>query len=211
MKHSAIDRLLIEVNQGLNTLFGQTQTTGRENPAHQQPNQKLSADENRHAAGLMRVNHSGEIAAQALYQGQALTAKLPEVRESMERAALEENDHLEWCESRLKDLDSHKSLLNPVWYTASFTIGALAGLAGDKWSLGFVAETEHQVVRHLDAHIENMPAADEKSRRVLEQMREDESHHATAALEAGGVPLPKPITKAMGLVSKVMTKTAYRI
>ncbi|MBL4763012.1 MAG: 2-polyprenyl-3-methyl-6-methoxy-1,4-benzoquinone monooxygenase [Gammaproteobacteria bacterium] len=211
MKHTAIDRLLIEFNQGLNTLFGRPQTTERENPAQQQSNQELSAVESRHAAGLMRVNHSGEVAAQALYQGQALTAKLPEVRESMERAALEENDHLAWCESRLKDLGSHKSLLNPLWYTASFTLGALAGLAGDKWSLGFVAETEHQVVRHLDSHLKSMPAADEKSRSVLEQMREDETHHATAALEAGGIPLPSPVTKAMGLVSKIMTKTSYRI
>jgi ubiquinone biosynthesis monooxygenase Coq7 len=158
---------------------------------------------------LMRINHTGEVCAQALYQGQALTAKLPEVRQSMERAAQEENDHLAWCDSRLKAPDNRKSLLNPFWYAGSFMIGAAAGLAGDKWSLGFVAETEHQVEDHLENHLKRLPPQDQKSRAVLEQMKEDEIHHATVALEAGGAELPGPIKLAMKLTSKLMTKSVY--
>ena len=157
----------------------------------------------------MRVNHCGEVCAQALYQGQALTAKLPEVRQRMERAAQEENDHLDWCESRLKALDNRKSLLNPFWYAGSFLIGAAAGVAGDKWSLGFVAETEHQVEAHLESHLERLPSQDQKSRAVLEQMKTDEIHHAEMALEAGGAKLPAPIRLAMKLTSKLMTKSVY--
>jgi ubiquinone biosynthesis monooxygenase Coq7 len=159
----------------------------------------------------MRVNHAGEVSAQALYQGQALTAKLAEVRGKMERAALEENDHLAWCERRLKELDSHTSMLNPLWYTGSFAIGALAGLAGDKWSLGFVVETERQVVKHLDEHLSRLPEQDRRSRAILEQMKEDETHHATAALNAGGAELPEPVRQLMRLTSKVMTNAAYYI
>jgi ubiquinone biosynthesis monooxygenase Coq7 len=157
----------------------------------------------------MRINHSGEVAAQALYQGQALTARLPGVRDKMERAAEEENDHLVWCERRINELGSHKSYLNPFWYAGSFAIGALAGAAGDKWSLGFVAETERQVVRHLDEHLSRLPEHDQRSRAVLEQMKEDEGHHATVALEAGGAELPEPVKKLMSLTSRVMTRTAY--
>jgi ubiquinone biosynthesis monooxygenase Coq7 len=157
----------------------------------------------------MRGNHAGEVAAQGLYQGQALTARLDSVRQQMERAALEENDHLAWCESRAKELGAHVSYLNPLWYGGSVAIGALAGLAGDKWSLGFVVETERQVVRHLDDHLARLPAQDAKSRAILEQMRQDEGHHATVALEAGGAALPEPIKRLMGLASQVMTRTAY--
>jgi len=171
----------------------------------------MSAAEKKHAAGLMRVNHAGEVSAQGLYSGQALTARLPDVREKMERAALEENDHLEWCERRLEELGSHKSLLNPLWYFGSFAIGAAAGIAGDKWSLGFVAETEHQVIKHLDEHLESLPEQDAKSRAVVEQMKEDEAHHATVALQHGGAELPEPVKKVMGLTSKVMTTLAYKI
>jgi len=159
----------------------------------------------------MRVNHSGEVSAQGLYQGQALTAKLPDVRAKMEQAAIEENDHLVWCEQRLKDLDARKSLLNPIWYGGSFLIGATAGLLGDKWSLGFVAETEHQVVRHLDEHLESLSESDERSRAILDQMKIDEAKHATTALHHGGADLPTAVKKIMGLMSKVMTRTAYRI
>jgi ubiquinone biosynthesis monooxygenase Coq7 len=157
----------------------------------------------------MRVNHSGEVCAQALYQGQALTARLPVVRERMEQAALEENDHLAWCEQRLHELGSHKSYLNPAWYAGSFAIGALAGLIGDKWSLGFLAETERQVVRHLEGPLGSLPPDDLKSRAILEQMHTDEAQHATLAVESGGAALPPSIRGLMQSVSKVMTGTAY--
>jgi ubiquinone biosynthesis monooxygenase Coq7 len=159
----------------------------------------------------MRINHSGEVAAQGLYQGQALTAKLPEVREKMERAAAEENDHLDWCEQRIHELGTHTSYLNPLWYFGSVAIGATAGFAGDKWSLGFVAETEHQVVRHLDSHLAQISPSDHKSRAILKQMKEDEGHHATVALNAGGADLPAPIKTFMSLTSKIMTKSVYRL
>jgi 3-demethoxyubiquinol 3-hydroxylase len=203
------DRLLIGFDQALRTLFGRPQVTERRDPATDIPEAELSEHERDLTARLMRINHTGEVCAQALYQGQALTAKLPEVRKSMERAAQEENDHLDWCESRLSALDNRKSLLNPFWYAGSFLIGATAGLAGDKWSLGFVAETEHQVEAHLQSHLERLPSQDQKSRAVLEQMKEDEIHHATVALEAGGAALPGPIKLAMKLTSKLMTKSVY--
>ncbi|OQX34676.1 MAG: demethoxyubiquinone hydroxylase family protein, partial [Candidatus Sedimenticola endophacoides] len=139
----------------------------------------------------------------------ALTARLPEIRHSMERAAQEENDHLAWCDQRLREFGDRKSLLNPLWYAGSFAIGALAGAAGDKWSLGFVAETEHQVCAHLDEHLAQIPESDEKSRAILERMREDELRHATLALEGGGAQLPAPVKLAMGLTSKVMTRSVY--
>ena len=210
-KLSAIDQFLNCADQALRTLSTTPTGTGRANPAQQREESELSEKEKRHTAGLMRINHAGEISAQALYQGQAFTARLPNVREKMEQAAIEENDHLIWCEQRLKELDSHKSVLNPLWYAGSFTIGALAGAAGDKWSLGFVVETEHQVVKHLDSHLESLPQKEDKSRAILEQMKEDELHHATMALESGAAELPKPIKLMMKLTSKVMTKTAYRL
>jgi ubiquinone biosynthesis monooxygenase Coq7 len=203
------DRCIIGIDQALRTLFGRPQVTERRDPADTCPEAELSEHEQDLTARLMRINHTGEVCAQALYQGQALTAKLPEVRESMERAAQEENDHLDWCESRLKALDNRKSLLNPFWYAGSFFIGAAAGLAGDKWSLGFVAETEHQVEDHLESHLKQLPSQEQKCRAVLEQMKEDEIHHATVALEAGGAELPGPIKLAMKLTSKLMTKSVY--
>jgi ubiquinone biosynthesis monooxygenase Coq7 len=159
----------------------------------------------------MRVNHTGEVCAQALYQGQALTARLPEVRDSLERSAQEENDHLAWCEQRIEELGGRKSFANPLFYAGSFAIGALAGLAGDKWSLGFVVETERQVEDHLESHIAQVPADDLRTRSVLEQMKDDEIHHATVALDAGGAELPAPVKVAMKAVSKVMTNGAYWI
>jgi ubiquinone biosynthesis monooxygenase Coq7 len=210
-QYSPFDQLLMQVDKAVRTVFGAPPVTERTNPAETQPETELNADERRRVAGLMRVNHAGEVSAQALYQGQALTAKLPNVRDKMERAALEENDHLAWCEQRLKELDSHTSVINPLWYAGSFAIGALAGLAGDKWSLGFVVETEHQVVKHLQEHLGRLPTQDHKSRAILRQMEEDESHHATTALKAGGAELPPVVKQAMRLTSKVMTTTAYYI
>lgn len=197
------------IDTGVRTLLGKPTVTDRTNPARAESETELTQSQRDIAGRLMRINHAGEVAAQGLYQGQALTARLPQVRKQMERAALEENDHLDWCESRAQELGTHVSYLNPLWYTGSMAIGALAGMAGDKWSLGFVAETEKQVVKHLDEHLERLPESDEKTRAILEQMREDEGHHATVALEAGGAELPYPVKKFMGLVSKVMTRTAY--
>ncbi|WP_177419440.1 2-polyprenyl-3-methyl-6-methoxy-1,4-benzoquinone monooxygenase [endosymbiont of Lamellibrachia barhami] len=207
--YSPADNLLIGIDQVLRTLFGRPQVTERSNPAQTIPESEMSDQERDETARLMRINHTGEVCAQALYQGQALTAKLPDVRESMERAAQEENDHLAWCEKRLQELDNRKSLLNPFWYAGSFLMGAAAGLAGDKWSLGFVAETEHQVEAHLNNHLNRLPPQDEKSRAILEQMKEDEIHHATVALEAGGAELPEPVKQAMKFTSKVMTKSVW--
>lgn len=203
------DQIIAHVDQAVRTLFGHPEPTERANPADATADSALSAAERVRAARLMRVNHAGEVAAQALYQGQALTARLPTVRASMERAALEENDHLLWCRQRLDALDSHTSYLNPLWHAGSLAIGACAGLAGDKWSLGFVAETEHQVMAHLSEHLAQLPPHDHKSRAILEQMKEDEHRHATAALAAGGAALPAPVKTLMAAASKVMTRTAY--
>jgi ubiquinone biosynthesis monooxygenase Coq7 len=205
------DRLIGNLDKAMRTLFGHPQTTERPNPAAGIDAVDMSASEKKHAAGLMRVNHAGEVSAQGLYSGQSLAARLPDVREKMERAALEENDHMEWCERRLDELGSHKSLLNPLWYFGSFAIGAAAGIAGDKWSLGFVAETEHQVIKHLDEHLQSLPTQDAKSRAIVEQMKKDEAQHATVAMQHGGAKLPTPVKKLMGLTSKIMTSLAYRI
>lgn len=208
---SPADNLMMQVDTGLRTLFGKPNITERSNPEDSVEEGELSSCEKDLAGRLMRINHSGEVAAQGLYQGQALTAKLPEVREKMERAAQEENDHLDWCEHRIKELGTHTSYLNPLWYVGSVAIGATAGLAGDKWSLGFVAETEHQVVRHLTSHLDQISENDHKSRAILEQMKEDEGQHATTALNAGGAALPSPIKKFMSLTSKIMTKAVYQL
>ena len=207
--YTPIDTLLINLDQMLRTVAGQPATTGRPNPVDRAPAAELDADEKLLAARLMRVNHTGEVCAQALYHGQALTARLDKVRDQMEQASAEENDHLEWCEKRLKELDSHPSVLNPLFYAGAFAIGALAGKAGDRWSLGFVAETEQQVVEHLNSHLDRLPATDQQSRAILEQMREDEARHAVDALAAGGARLPLPVRVLMRGVSKVMTGTTY--
>ena len=182
MRHyTGLDKFIHSFDQALRSLVPGVTSAQRDNPGQNAPTQ-LAVSEARHVAGLMRVNHSGEVCAQALYHGQALTAKLPNVRREMEQAAIEEQDHLAWCEDRLKELDSHTSLLNPVWYGLSFGMGAIAGIAGDKYSLGFVAETERQVSLHLEDHIRQLPAHDERSRKILEQMNEDELHHRDTAL-----------------------------
>lgn len=210
-KFSPIDNLMMQIDTGLRTLFGKPSITERVNPENAVEDGELSTSEKDFAGRLMRINHSGEVAAQGLYQGQALAAKLPEVRAKMERAAQEENDHLDWCEQRIKELGTHTSYLNPLWYVGSVAIGATAGLIGDKWSLGFVAETEHQVVRHLTSHLDQISENDHKSRAILEQMKKDEGEHATVALNAGGAELPSPIKKFMAVTSKIMTKSVYRI
>ena len=209
--YSPLDRLLLQADTAMRTLLPFSGQPSRPSPAIVQPNVELDDRQSRHIAGLMRINHTGEVCAQALYQGQALTAKLPEVREEMERAADEEIDHLAWCEQRIRALGERPSLLNPLFYGLSFGIGAGAGLISDRLSLGFVAATEDQVCRHLDEHLEKLPPADAKSRAVLEQMRIDEEQHAEHALAAGGWRFPSPIKQGMSLVAKVMTKTTYRI
>jgi 3-demethoxyubiquinol 3-hydroxylase len=208
---SPIDQVLISADHALRTLFGRPQTTERPNPAAAIMEPDLTDEQRRHVARLMRINHTGEVCAQALYQGQALTAKLPDTRKRMERSAKEENDHLAWCASRLEDLGDRKSLLNPLWYAGSFAMGAAAGLAGDKWSLGFVVETERQVEDHLEDHLAQIPLEDEKSRTILEQMKADEVHHAQLARAAGGAELPEPIRMAMRMTSRLMTRTVYWI
>lgn len=207
---SMIDEWVINVDKSLRTVFGKS-LAARSYPAQAIAENELTFIEQRHSVGLMRVNHAGEVSAQALYQAQALTARSPAVRNSMQLSASEETDHLAWCESRLQELNSHPSLLNPFWYLGSFMIGLTAGMAGDKWSLGFVAETERQVVKHLDSHLSNLTINDNKTRTVLKQMREDEMHHATVAITAGAGELPPPIKFLMSCMSKVMTKTAYWI
>jgi ubiquinone biosynthesis monooxygenase Coq7 len=208
---TTIDNFIMRADRALRTLAGSEQHAQRPSPAKDLTEQELSAEEIRHAAGLMRVNHAGEVCAQALYQGQALTAKLPHVRAEMEHAAAEEVDHLVWCQERLDALGSHASYLNPVWYGLSFAIGAGAGLVSDKVSLGFVAATEEQVCQHLQKHLQDLPAQDEKSRAVVTQMLQDEARHADMALSAGGYRFPAPVKGLMTLVSKAMTNTSYRI
>ena len=210
--YSPLDRLIIGADQALKSLAGGVSGARRTNPADAQAN--LEADlndaERAHAAGLMRVNHAGEVCAQALYQSQALTARSDAIRNAMEQAAREEIDHLHWCEQRLEELNSHGSRLNPFWYAGSFLIGGLAGLAGDRWNLGFVAETERQVVRHLESHLHELPAQDARSRAIVAQMKLDEAEHATLAVASGAAELPAPVKQSMQLASKLMTTLAYR-
>lgn len=205
------DRLVLQFDQALRTLVPGSSTARRDTPAAAVADTELEGSERALAASLMRINHSGEVCAQALYQGQSLTAQLPEVRDSMEQAAREETDHLGWCELRLQELHSRPSVLNPLWYTMSFGLGAAAGLAGDKWSLGFVAETEHQVCDHLQEHLQKLPEKDLKSRAILEQMLIDEGKHASNAETAGASPLPAPVKLAMTAMARLMKSTTYRI
>lgn len=209
--YSPADRLLMQADAALRTLLPFSGQPSRPSPAVLKNDSELTESETRHVAGLMRINHTGEVCAQALYQGQALTARLPQVRQAMEQAVDEEIDHLAWCEQRIRQLGSHTSVLNPLFYGLSFGIGASAGLISDRISLGFVAATEDQVCKHLDEHLGQLPAGDDKSRAILEQMREDEAQHSTAAIEAGGLRFPAPIKFGMSLMSKVMTKATYRI
>lgn len=209
---SLIDKVIINADRALRTLAaGNDMTCERPSPARQLDEAELGDTERKTSAALMRVNHTGEVCAQALYQGQALTAKLPNVRAEMEHAAEEEIDHLVWCQERIDALGSHTSYLNPVWYGLSFAIGAGAGLVSDKVSLGFVAATEDQVCKHLREHLQELPEQDIRSRAVVEKMLEDEARHADMALSAGGYNFPAPVKGLMTLVSKVMTKTSYHV
>lgn len=206
-----IDQCLVQFDQALRTCVPGSSNAQRSNPAESINDAELTDSERKHAAGLMRINHTGEVCAQALYAGQAATAKLGEVRESMEQAAAEEVDHLAWCESRLEELDSQPSILNPLFYGLSFGMGALAGLAGDRWSLGFVAETERQVCEHLEDHLQQLPEQDQRSKAVLQQMIVDEKEHGETAKAAGGADLPLPLRQGMTALSQVMKKTTYRL
>lgn len=212
MRHySPIDRFLIQADTALKTLIGKPVATQRAYPATDIDDIKLNDSERKHITGLMRVNHAGEVSAQALYQGQSITCRNPQLRKKLEQAAAEENDHLVWTENRVHELGGRTSLLKPFWYIGSFTLGAIAGAIGDKWSLGFLAETEKQVVNHLAKHLDDIPDSDKRSRAILEQMKIDEAKHATTAIESGAAELPKPVKKAMALMSKFMTNTAYYI
>ncbi|MCG6870701.1 MAG: 2-polyprenyl-3-methyl-6-methoxy-1,4-benzoquinone monooxygenase [Gammaproteobacteria bacterium] len=204
------DRCIAAADHALRTLFGPGARAARENPGRGAADSS-SREEQRETGRLMRVNHVGEVCAQALYEGQALVARKPELRAALNDAASEETDHLAWCEDRMAETGSRASLLNPLWYAGAFGIGVAAGLAGDRVSLGFVAETEHQVERHLDGHLKRLPSGDQRSRAILEQMKSDEVAHATRALESGGIALPAPVRRLMAVAGAVMTRTAHWI
>jgi len=208
-KYSPIDQLCMSVDQALRTIAGVAATTERIYPAENTAEPELSIQERKQSAGLMRVNHAGEVSAQALYHGQSLTTRNAVVREYMQKAAIEEGDHLSWCNKRLDELGSHTSYLNPFWYAGSFAIGVSAGLIGDKWSLGFVAETEKQVVKHLKKHLNLLPENDKKSATILQQMQKDEAEHRDAAIQLGAAILPPVIKTIMRFISKLMVKTAF--
>ena len=203
-----IDELIIAFDKGLRTVFAPAQSL-RATPGGDLSETNMTEGQRRLSASLMRVNHSGEICAQALYQGQALTARNPRAKAALEQAAREETEHLAWTEGRIAELGGRKSLLNPVWYAGSFALGALAGLAGDRWNLGFLAETERQVVTHLEGHLGRLPEEDARSRAIVEKMKEDEARHATSAAGHGAAELPEPAKAAMRLSSKVITETAF--
>jgi ubiquinone biosynthesis monooxygenase Coq7 len=205
---TGLDLLWAAADRALHTLAAPA-SAQRPSPAGDATSGELLEEQRRHAAALMRVNHAGEIAAQALYHGQALTARNPEIRETLRHAADEEGDHLAWCDQRLRELGCRPSLLNPVWYAGSFAIGAFAGACGDRVSLGFLVETERQVEGHLEDHLARLPAGDARSRRVLEQMKRDETRHGDTAQAAGAARLPAPVKLLMKLTSRVMTRTAY--
>ena len=207
---SPLDRFLIDTQNALSTVFGRPDPT-RDNPAGDTADVVLDDEERRHAAGLMRINHVGEVCAQALYVGQASVARDPETRKALLAAAAEETDHLAWCADRLTELDARPSLLNPVWFAGSYAIGVLAGLRGDGWNLGFVVETERQVEAHLHEHLERLPPADLRSRAILETMKADEARHADHAEAQGARVLPQPVPALMAAASNLMKAIAYRI
>ena len=209
--YTPFDSVLNLLDQGLRTVFAPPPAGRRADPAGELPEGELTDSQRRLAGGLMRVNHTGEICAQALYSGQAATSGNAELQAQLREAAREETEHLGWCQRRLHALDTHTSYLNPLWYTGSFLIGAAAGIAGDDWSLGFVVETEQQVEAHLEGHLDRLPEPDEKSRVVVKQMKEDEARHGRDARDAGARDLPGPIRRVMGACADVMRFVAYRV
>ncbi|MEO0443387.1 MAG: 2-polyprenyl-3-methyl-6-methoxy-1,4-benzoquinone monooxygenase [Pseudomonadota bacterium] len=208
---SFFDKLIVESDRVLRTLSHQGTAATAISPAKAHDETALSSAERKHSAGLMRINHTGEVCAQALYQGQSITARLPDVRAEMDKAAKEEVDHLNWCAERLDELNSRPSLLNPVFYGLSLSMGALAGAVSDKVSLGFVAATEELVCKHLEKHLDELPEQDHKSRAIVSEMLEDEARHQQAAMDAGGSEFPAPLKLVMKVLSKTMTKSTYHI
>ena len=208
MRHSTLDRFISEFDTGLRTLLAKPHSQ-RAHPDENVADAKLTDAEKRHASALMRINHTGEVCAQALYSGQAITARNPATSKTMQQAAREETEHLAWCETRIQELGGRTSILNPLFYAGSFAIGAAAGALGDKWSLGFLEETEHQVGEHLSSHLSQLPEADEKSRKIVEQMRVDEAKHANDAKLHGAAQLPAPVKFCMKQMSKFMTASTY--
>jgi len=206
----AIDRAIVELDRALRTVAG-VHAARRASPADTVPEADLDAGKREHAAALMRVNHVGEVCAQALYQGQALTARNDSVRASLEQAAQEEEDHLAWSADRIRELGGRASLLNPLWYAGSLAMGMVAGALGDRWNLAFLAETEHQVEEHLGGHLERLAPEDARTRAVVEAMRADEARHRETAVALGAAELPQPVKVAMRAVAKVMTAVAYRV
>lgn len=207
---SPIDRAIAGFDRALRTVAG-VHEAARRNPASDLEDAALSDRERAHAAALMRVNHVGEVCAQALYQGQALTARSPHTRSALEQAAREEEDHLAWSAERIRELGGRPSLLNPLWYAGAFAIGAAAGALGDRWNLAFLAETERQVEEHLSGHLQRLPESDQRTRSVVEAMRSDEAKHRQTAQQLGAAELPSPMRMAMRLASAVMTRTAYHL
>ena len=210
-QYSKLDNIIMQIDAVLRDSSKSSEHSTREYPGDLYPHSDLNEQEKRHVSGLMRINHAGEISAQALYKAQAMTAIDDELKDTMKQSAYEESSHLKWCERRLDELGGRTSYLSPIWYFGSFGIGVVAGCFGDKLNLGFIAETEYQVVKHLDSHLEQLPKNDERSRAILEQMRKDELHHAKTAETSGAKNLPKEVRFIMTLVSKIMTKTAYYI
>lgn len=206
---SPIDRLLVGANNALRTVAAPAGRPARDNPAGSIEESDLSAAQKSHAAGLMRVNHAGEVAAQALYKGHATVARDKNTEQQMQQAAAEEFDHLAWCEQRIHELGEAPSRLSPIWYAGAYAIGAASGMLGDRWSLGFIAETERQVCAHLDSHLDDLPADDTRSRAIVERMRDEEAEHGENAVQAGAADLPAPVKMLMRLTAKIMTRTAY--
>jgi ubiquinone biosynthesis monooxygenase Coq7 len=203
-----LDGLFGVFDKGLRTVGAQAHSR-RAHPDAAIAESTLESADKSHIAALMRINHSGEVCAQALYHGQSFTSRNPATVAALQQASAEETEHLAWCEKRIADLGGRKSVLNPLWYVGSFALGSVAGTLGDKWNLGFLAETERQVGQHLKSHIDQLPEQDDKSRAILEQMHQDETHHAETAVQHGGADLPKPVKAIMALMSKAMTRTTY--
>lgn len=209
--YTVFDKLCLTLDNAVRALTNHPVTTGQKNPAERVEEEQLSDSQRKHSAGLMRINHAGEICAQGLYHGQALVSRSQVMRAQMQNAAIEEGDHLTWCKERIDELHSHTSYLNPLWYVGSFIIGAGSGLMGDKWSLGFVVETERQVIEHLESHLDRLPSEDKRSFTILVKMQNDENKHREEAIKAGAMELPGVVKAVMKVTSKIMVKTAYWI